>query len=88
MAIEKKGSTSDPDIRNLVQLADKEEKVIVLDWNGFAKYASTERSKEAVVVIATGPRAVELRKILDQVSGSPQQALGRLASLSGVSSLK
>jgi L-fucose mutarotase/ribose pyranase (RbsD/FucU family) len=61
--VEKQGATNQSDIRELVKKADAEAKVVVVNMDGFKKYASTKRHKEAVVIVATGERAVKLRDI-------------------------
>ena len=67
MGMEKRGRTSQHDVRELVKLADEEEKIFVVSLDGYIKYASGKH-KPAVVVVATGDRASMLREFVDRVS--------------------
>jgi len=65
--MEKRGQTNETNIKNLVKQADELGRVLVVNMDGFTKYASTGRFKEGVVVIATGDRAVKLREVLNNI---------------------
>lgn len=67
MGMEKRGHTSQHDVRELVKLANDEEKIFVLSLDGYVKYASG-RNKSAIVVVATGDRASMLREFIEKVS--------------------
>lgn len=67
MSMEKRGTTSQFDLRELVKQANDEEIILVIGLNGRIKYASG-KDKEAVAVIATGDRAALLREFVDKVS--------------------
>ena len=64
-AAEKRAEDAVADVRYLLKRADDAERVLVLDLDGdFKKYANSHHDKEAVVVVATGPRAAKLRELL------------------------
>jgi hypothetical protein len=67
MGMEKRGSTSQHDVRELVKLANAEEKIFVISLDGFIK-AANGKLKPAVVVVATGDRATMLREFVEKVS--------------------
>lgn len=67
MAMEKRGQTTEKDICKLVKQADELGRVVVINMDGFARYAETGRHKEGVVIIATGPRAASLREVLRDI---------------------
>lgn len=67
MGMEKRGRTAQHDVRELIKLADEEEKIFVVNLDGFIKYANG-KYKPAVVVVATGDRASMLREFVERVS--------------------
>jgi hypothetical protein len=67
MGMEKRGSTVQSDIRELVKQANQEEKILVVSLDGLVKYSSG-KNKQAIVIVATGDRASMLREFIDKVS--------------------
>jgi hypothetical protein len=67
MGMEKRGSTGQSDIRELTKQADAEERILVVNLDGFVKYASG-KNKHAVVIVATGDRADLLREFIEKIS--------------------
>ena len=67
MPMEKRGATGITDVRTLVKMANKEESIIQLNFDGLLKKADGLQHKEAVVIVATGDRAVQLRAILKEL---------------------
>lgn len=67
MGMEKRGSTSKSDVRELVEQANAEEKVLVISLDGFVKFASG-KGKPAVAIVATGDRALLLREFIAEIS--------------------
>lgn len=61
MAIEKQGTSSEKDIRELVKLADANEKIICYDLDAVL-------DKPAIAVVATGKRAQFIRGIIEEIS--------------------
>jgi len=62
MAIEKRGSTTENDIRTLVKMADERERTLAIDVNILPD------EKQALVVVATGDRAKLLKEIVEDLS--------------------
>lgn len=60
MAMEKRAKTGETDIRGLIKKAEHEEAVVV------GNYDEMNDGKDTIVLIATGPRAKELRDLLKQ----------------------
>jgi hypothetical protein len=60
--MEKKAKSSAA-LPELIKQADAVEKLIVLDFDGYEKYASGH-DKPGLIIVATGPRATALRKAL------------------------
>lgn len=58
MPMEKQAKTTDTDIKGLIKQAEHEEAVIV------GNYKAMNNGKDTIVLVATGPRAVELRELL------------------------
>lgn len=50
----------------LIGKADKEERVVVVDCDGYTKYPSG-KAKPGVILVATGARAVRLRQYLREI---------------------
>lgn len=67
MGMEKRGSTTQHDVRELIKMANDEEKILVINLDGFVKFASG-KNKPAVVVVATGDRASMLREFVERFS--------------------
>jgi len=67
MGIEKRGSTGESDIRKLVKQANDEEKVLIINLDGFVKFANG-KNKPAIAIVATGDRALLLREFIDKIS--------------------
>jgi hypothetical protein len=67
MGMEKRGSTGQSDIRELIKQANAEEKILVVNFDGFTKYASGNY-KPGVVIVATGDRAALLREFIEKIS--------------------
>jgi hypothetical protein len=61
VSIEKKGDMSEQDICALVKFADAEEKIVLYDLD-------VVLDKPAVAIIATGPRAVMLKKLAEEIA--------------------
>jgi hypothetical protein len=61
MPIEKRGNMTEQDICKLVKFADAEEKIVLYELDEVL-------DKPAVAFIATGPRAVTLRKVMEELS--------------------
>lgn len=59
--MEKRATTTEKDVRELVKLADVRESMLVVNLDGLIKFASG-RHKPAVAIVATGERADLLRK--------------------------
>jgi len=67
MGMEKRGTTTQHDIRELIKMADDEEKLFVVSMDNYVKYANG-KNKAAVIVVATGERASMLRDLIERVS--------------------
>lgn len=67
MGMEKRGQTTVNDIRELIKTANNEEKILVVNLDGFLKFAGG-KDKPAVVILATGDRATMLREFVEKVS--------------------
>jgi len=67
MGMEKRGSTGESDVRKLVKQANDEEKILVVNLDGFVKFASG-KDKSAVAIVATGDRALLLREFIAKIS--------------------
>lgn len=66
MADKPKAVDKPASIPALIQRADKEERVVVVDCDGYAKYPSG-KAKPGVILVATGARAVRLRQYLREI---------------------
>ena len=67
MVIENRQQTVNPDIRELVKMANDEEAILQVNFDGFIKQANSHKFKDAVVVVATGDRAVKLRAVIQEM---------------------
>ena len=60
--MEKQAKTAAP-LPELIKQADDGHKLVVLNFDGYEKYASGH-DKPGLIIVATGPRAEALRKAL------------------------
>lgn len=58
MPMEKRGQTGETDIRGLIKRADRDEVVVV------GNYEEMNDGKDTLVLVATGERAKELKNVL------------------------
>ena len=65
MSMEKRGKApQNTDFLDMIKQSSIEGRVVVLNIDGFEKYANSHRDKEGVIVIATGEQAIKLREVL------------------------
>jgi len=65
MTMEKRGKAPEnTDLLEMIKQATIEGKVIVLNIDGFEKYANSHRDREGIIVVATGDQAVKLRNAM------------------------
>ena len=67
--MEKRGETTEYDIRQLIKYASSEGRVVVINMDGFMKQAGGKKDRKAFILIATGDNAEQLREALGPIFG-------------------
>ena len=64
--MEKRGATTEKDVRSLLKQANDSEETLVINMSGICKYADG-KPKPGIAVVATGPRAEQILKLLESL---------------------